>query len=448
MPTFLGVPIVVDGEPYGHLYVADKQRGEAFTGEDEEAVTLLADFAGVAIDRARRLAGSEAGRAELQRTVDLLDATTSIAQALGGHTNAGEILDLVSERGRELVSARALLIEVERGGELEVVAGAGELPPGLIGRRRALEGTVARVALATRTSQSLIDGSDRSRFEQSGLGLLGVAARDGLVVPLVFRNEAYGVLEALDRLDGTRFTTAHQRLLESFAASAASALATARSAALERRRQSLSAAERERARWARELHDETLQGLASLRLLLGTAQRKGEAARANAIAQALDQLDLDIAGLRSLIADLRPAALDELGIEAAVRALGERFEWAGLGVDVSLDLAFEQGRSSARHLPALEIAIYRIVQEALTNAARHGRASHAVVEIADADDAVRVSVRDDGHGFDPDEVTTGFGLLGMLERSELLGGVLSIDSRPGGPTTIAATLPLARHADP
>jgi signal transduction histidine kinase len=371
-----------------------------------------------------------------------------ISRALGGETDPAVILGLVSERARALVSARTLVIEVERAGSLELAAGSGELPAGLIGRRLPLAGTVASVALETRRSQTLSDERNRLRFERHGLGRFGVPASDGLVIPMVFGNEAHGVLVVVDRIDATPFTGAHQELLESFAASAASVLATARSATLEHRRQSLSAAEAERTRWAHELHNETLQGLAHLRLLLGVTQRSGSAgAMAEGIGRALEQLDVDIAKLRALISDLRPPALDELGIEPAVRALADRLERNGLLVDVSVELAHHHGEAPERRAPELETAVYRVVQEALTNASRHGGARHAVVEITETEEGIiSLSVRDDGHGFDPSAATSGFGVLAMLERAELLGGSLTVRSATGGPSTITATLPPPRRA--
>ena len=87
MTTFLGVPVLVAGEPYGNLYLTEKQGGEPFTDADEEAVVLLADFAGVAIDHARRFTRSETRRVDLQHTVDALDASMQISRALGGETD-------------------------------------------------------------------------------------------------------------------------------------------------------------------------------------------------------------------------------------------------------------------------------------------------------------------------------------------------------------------------
>jgi signal transduction histidine kinase len=447
MRSFLGVPVEVDGAPYGNLYLTEKAGGQPFTAEDEEALVMLADLAAIAIDHARRYGGQAARRAELERTVDALDATLQIARALGGETDLDRILELVAKRGRALVSARTLIIEQLRDGEMVVAAGAGELPRDLIGRRVDPRDSVASAAMRTLRTLRLEDEPNRARFERHGLGRLGFHAEAGLVVPLMFRGEAYGALIAVDRLaGGGAFGADDERLLEAFSSSAATAMATARSMAEERARQRLAAAEEERGRWARELHDETLQGLAALRLGLASPLQSGRTeAMADVVRQAVSQLEDEIAKLRALIAELRPAALDELGVRAAIEALVERTRSAGIDIDAHIDLAFDGGRSRERHDPELEIALYRIVQEALTNARTHGEASRAVVEVVEEAASVRISVRDDGRGFDPSGRSDGFGLLGMRERAELLGGALDVSSAPGQGTSITATLPSRRR---
>jgi signal transduction histidine kinase len=444
MRSFLGVPLLVEGEPYGNLYLTDKQ-GAEFTAADEEAVVLLAEFAGVAIDHARRYTGSERRRAELQETVNALEATLEIARALGGETDLHRILELVAKRGRALVCARALVIELERDGELVVAAAAGDLPEGLLGRRLSLKDTVASTALRTGRPQHLADKLNRARFEQHGLGRFGLRAGDGLIVPLMFRGRAYGALVALDPVDGARFNAEHLRLLDGFAASAATAVATAQSVADERRRQTLAAAEAERGRWARELHDETLQSLGALRLLLAGVRRGGGLGPiAAVIDEAVSQVDSDIDNLRVIIADLRPADIDQLGTAGAIKALAEQFAARGLAVDVSVELPSGRPAAAGRDSLELETAIYRIVQEALTNAIKHGGARRAVVEVMERDEAIRVTVRDDGSGFDPAAKTPGFGLPGMRERAELLDGTLAVHSVPGEGTRIEARFPGAR----
>jgi signal transduction histidine kinase len=455
MGSFLGVQVVVAGEPFGNLYLTDKHGGGQFTDLDQEALVRLAEFAGVAIDHARRYSGSQARRDEVQRSVDALGVMVEISRALGGQTDLARILELVAKRARILVSARTLTIELRMNRGLEVVAVAGELPANLIGQRIALEGSLSDGALRTGRTQRLADEPNRARFSKDGLGRLGFDAKSGLVVPLVFRGRSFGVLVALDRLarrrdDGTlQFTAQDELLLEALATSAAAAVATGQPAAAEQRRQRLAAAEQERARWGRELHDETLQGLASIQLGLSAARRAGGAATLDkAVGAAIGQLNSGISGLRALIAELRPPTLDQLGSKAAIEALAELADRNGLSIDVYVDVAFDSGREDRSHASELEITVYRIVQEALTNAVKNGRASHGVVEVVESETAIEVTVRDDGAGFDPAVRTEGFGVLGMRERVELLRGTLEIESAPGKGTVVRATLPVQRQTGP
>jgi signal transduction histidine kinase len=442
MRSFLGVPIPINGTPFGNLYLTEKQNGEQFTDADEEAVTMLSELAGFAIDHARRYTGTREHRDQLQRTVAALNATTQIARAVGAETDLDVILELVAKRGRALVDARLLVIELVQRGRLLVSAGAGELPTGLLGKQVPLGDSAASAALRSRRAQRLQEQLTRARFDEHDLGTLGVKARGGLLVPLVFQNRPYGVLVAIDRLHGgPEFTVDDERLLEAFAASAATAVATAQSVASERRRQRLAAAEAERQRWARELHDETLQSMSALRVGLSTAKRSGKPETLEqAVTTAIDHLEEGITNLRALITDLRPASLDELGAAAAIQALGERAERHGVDVDVSIELSTEK----TRHVPEIETAMYRIVQEALTNAAKHGSAKRAVVEVHEDEAHINVSVRDDGTGFDPAAHTDGFGLLGMHERVQLLDGTFQINSAPGQGTTVAVSFPIKR----
>ena len=223
-----------------------------------------------------------------------------------------------------------------------------------------------------------------------------------------------------------------------------------RSAADDRQRQRLAAAEAERARWARELHDETLQALGNLRIVLAAAGRdrdRDAPSMSEAIQRALEQLDLDISNLRGLITELRPAALDQLGLEPALLALVDRQHANGVEVDADIHLAYEHKRTAQRLTPELETAVYRIVQESLTNAVKHGHAERAVVEVTDDDERVRVKVRDDGVGFDPEAGGRGFGLVGMRERADLFDGKLQVKSAPGAGTTVTVTLAVARRDD-
>lgn len=446
MRSFLGAPIIIGATAYGNLYLTDKVGADEFTLDDEETVVLLAEFAALAIDHAQRFTGSEHRREELQRTVAALDATLQIARALGGETDLPAILALVAKRGRALVRARAVVIEHLRGDSLTIAAVAGDLPVEISGREVGLGDTVAQRAFRTQTTQRLEDVENRDRFTRRGLGTLGLEAEAGLVVPLLFRGRPYGALIAIDCMtDGPAFSADDVALLEAFAASAATAIATAESVAAEQRRERLAAAEGERGRWARELHDQTLQALAALRLRLSSAQRVATPeAIGEAVAVAIEQIDTEITNLRALITELRPAALDEIGVFAALEALGERARESGMEIETQIELAYEQDRAATRLSPDLETAIYRITQEALTNARKHGGAAIAAVSVQERDEEIVVGIRDDGNGFDPAEGSSGFGLVGMRERAELLGGTLEIRSTRGAGTHVVATLPVTR----
>ncbi len=227
----------------------------------------------------------------------------------------------------------------------------------------------------------------------------------------------------------------------SVAASAATAVATARSVAAARLRLSLEAADQARARWARELHDETLQGLTGVRMVLSAGLARDDT---DALRRAADTADAhlgeEMRKLRDLIAELRPAALDDLGLGPAIESLAKRqAAIGGFAVDVEIEL--ESERRLARDT---ETAIYRIVQEALSNAVKHARAGGVTLRVGQHGEAVEIVVEDDGRGFDPAGVRAGFGLTGMRERALLAGGRLSVVSEDGGPTCVTAVLPLPR----
>ena len=204
--------------------------------------------------------------------------------------------------------------------------------------------------------------------------------------------------------------------------------------------------ERERRRWARELHDETLQGLGGVRVLLSTARGHADPDQlVAAVDQALEILTEEIQKLRHLIVDLRPAELDEIGLEAAIGKLRRRI--AALGgptVTTEVQLAYETGARPTRLTPEIETTAYRIVQEALTNAVKHADASSIHVRVSDTDDQLDVQISDDGRGFSNDGGDERFGLVGMRERAMLISGRLTVTSSDEG-TTVRLTAPVSRR---
>jgi two-component system, NarL family, sensor histidine kinase DevS len=263
-----------------------------------------------------------------------------------------------------------------------------------------------------------------------------------LGVPILIGGEAFGNLYLTEK-EGGDFNEVDEESVIILAEWAAIAIANARSVARDRLRRTMEASERERKFWARELHDETLQGLAALRVLLGSGLRVGTPeAMARAITQATDELGGEIDKLRALITELRPAALDELGLMAAIEALTERSAVTA-GLDIKTEFAIPETWGRERLDPELESTLYRLVQEALTNVVKHARAERVDLLVSMNGHAVTVSVRDDGVGFDPATTSEGFGLVGMRERLELVGGHVQVSSAPGQGTEVRAELPVS-----
>jgi signal transduction histidine kinase len=442
MHSFLGVPILIRGQAFGNLYLTEKADGP-FDESDEEALVVLADWAAIAIENARLYRGVAARRDELERAVSALETTSSISRAIGGETNLERILELLVKRGRALVEARTMIVALRDGEELIVQAAAGEVPGDLVRRRIAVEGSVAGDVLRTQRAERLADAPARLRFALAE----SVGATTGLIVPLVFRGEAVGVLAAFDRISGgPEFSAEDLRLVQAFAASAATAVTTAQTVAAQGLQRSVEASERERMRWARELHDESLQELAAMRLALSTARKSGDPlVLERATEEAIERATTAIDGLRGLITDMRPASLDALGAGPALEALIDRTErLTALHIHAEIDLAYEAGREAERPASEVEVAMYRLVQESLNNAAKHAGEANVEISINDDEDALTVRVSDDGPGFDADARHEGFGLIGVRERVTLVGGSLDVRSTPGAGTTIVAVLPVHR----
>ncbi|MBK7260559.1 MAG: PAS domain S-box protein [Rubrivivax sp.] len=192
------------------------------------------------------------------------------------------------------------------------------------------------------------------------------------------------------------------------------------------------AREDERRHLARELHDELGQRLSALKLSL---KRPGDT-----IAHAIAMVDEMVIAMRRIAANLRPLMLDDLGLDAAIETLA-RETAAQLGIEISVDLQCSRAALSEQ----TTIALYRMVQEALTNVGRHAQAGAARITLRCVKQEIVLSVRDDGIGFpDRSALHDGrFGLLGMRERVHMLGGSFNIDNPVGGGGRITVRLPLA-----
>jgi signal transduction histidine kinase len=440
MRGFLGVPIVIRGEVWGNLYLTEKQDSE-FTERDEEAATMLADSAAIAIDHAQVHEISERRRDQAEKAVRGLEATRDVVTAIGGEIALEHVLELIVKRGRVLVGAKSVVIMLRDGEELVVQASAGHVEE-TRGVRLPIAGSTSGQVLEQRRPERITDVAARLRIAPSEFGVPD--AQTALLVPMVYRSEAVGVLAAFDRDSGV-FSEDDEQMLRTFAASAATAVALAQSVQADRLRSSLAAADAERRRWARELHDETLQSLGGLRIRLSSALRRDDLPIAQtAMREALGEIEREIGNLRAIITELRPAALDELGLRAAIEGLIDRHRGhSGFQIDGELLLP---GPSAGERLEEeLESAVYRVVQEALTNVAKHAHASRVRVAVSESNGELLIEVRDNGSGFVAETTTQGFGLEGMKERASLAGGTLSVDSDGQG-TSVNARLPARRRA--
>ncbi len=362
----------------------------------------------------------------------------------------------MADRGLALLDGGTLLIVIEERGELRVAASSGEGTPRV--RIMPVQGSALGAVYLAGEPVAL----DRPRGQDAAwLHELGLEARAALVEPLSLEGQGGGLVIAL-RSDSS-FRGPDRQALSAFAASVAQRLAAERSVEIERLRYGMEARERERTRWAREIHDESIQGMGALRLQLANARdARDQQAMSETVDDVLEGLGREIDGLRHLITELRPAALDDLGLEAALQALARRAQAIdGLDVKIEIELGPEPGASPGepagaraegnRRLDAeLESTIYRVVQEALTNVSRHAEATRAVVNISERAGVVHASVTDDGKGLPDagrlgprgDGLEGGFGMSGMRERAELVGGELDLSPAPGKGTVMHLAVPL------
>jgi signal transduction histidine kinase len=274
------------------------------------------------------------------------------------------------------------------------------------------------------------------------LAAVGVVRADPIRLPLVHQGETLGTLLLGRRTRGEGLSSADRRLVDDLVRQAAAALAAVRlNSELQRSRERLvNAREEERRRIRRDLHDGLGPTLAALGLKLETARnRLSDDPRADALLGELaERTQAAVGDIRRLVYALRPPALDELGLLGALRHLADGLEGQQLnGLKVSVDATVPLPALPA----AVEVAVYRIAQEALTNVARHAHASSARVALSTSDAGLCISVEDDGVGL-PVEHHAGVGLRSMRERAEELGGVCLIERGASGGACVVATVPL------
>lgn len=431
-PGTLSVPVMIRGTAFGDLFLAAKRNAQFFTAEDEELVRALAGQASVAIENAR-LYESATG------WLEQLESLNEVGNALVRETDLTRLLQLICQRLRELLRARMVVIGLPASeGELRFAAADGEGAADLLETRVPRDRSKLGLVLERRRSERVDSAADDPEVNPEIARLIGIHA--GLWVPLLVRERAIGVILVVDRVGSDpRFSEEDLRLAEVFASRAAVAVEMSERVARDALRRVVAAQELERRRLSRELHDETGQTLTSVLLGLNAIAEAPGSERAGVEAERLRELVTQtLKDVRRLAVELRPKALDDFGLVPALKRLGAGFsEQTGIRVEVESYLGEDR-------LPTeIETALYRIVQESLTNVVKHARASLVSVLITRKNGSVIAVIEDDGRGFDAgasrDE---GLGLVGMEERVALLNGKLQVESSEGAGTTVVAEVPL------
>jgi signal transduction histidine kinase len=357
------------------------------------------------------------------------------------------MLELICGRLRELVGARTVFVALpapEGGLRIEAASDDHDVSDA-VGVRVPVDGSMTGRAFSGRRTfrvDSFVDDPEIDHDLARRLAELMrlPAPTAGVFAPLVVRDRSIGAIVAHDKVLGPpgdlRFTDDDVRLVEAIAARAAVAVDLSLRVARDTMRRVVAAQETERQRLARELHDETGQALTSMLLGLRAAEEeRDDEVRRRSLASLRELAGATLQDVRRLAVELRPKALDDFGLVAALERLVESF-----GERTGLDAQF-QARLDERLPNDVETALYRIVQEALTNVVKHARATTVSVVLARKGTSVTAVVEDDGVGFVPDAPADGLGLVGMRERIALVGGRLLIESRADAGTTLVAEVP-------
>jgi signal transduction histidine kinase len=377
---------------------------------------------------------------EATRWSQRLESLNEVGNALATETELQPLLDLVAERLRELVGARVVAVLLPAGtAQLRFAAIAGAGTDGFLGERVPRSGTMSGQVLQSASSERLDVEPGGPPVDRDLDGRL--SASTSIWVPLVVRDRAIGVIAAHDKVIGAgdRFSDDDLRLAETFASRAAVAVDLSERVARDAIRRVVAAQENERRRLARELHDETGQTLTSVSLgLKSVEERIDDPATRKAIADLGGQVAQTMQDVRRIALELRPKVLDDYGLVSALERLTSTFSTqTGIQVDLEAQLGSER-------LPTdIETALYRIVQEGLTNVAKHADPTRASVFVTPKNGSVLLVLEDDGSGFDPANVRNGgLGLEGMRERVELLEGRMTIESSADAGTTLVVEVPV------
>jgi len=440
---------------------------QGLTGQQSILAALLpALFIAVLFQPARSRIQTFVDRAFFRREYEVRQALTAFSQGLSTLRERGEVVRLVLDTVTQTLGARgAILWLLDHGryrpeGKSFPVPERGNPPsaersPIAEARRRHAPTQNSEapeiwslVTWLTRERRPLLLLPDDRSLQAQDLRRIGAT----VAVPLLSGEQLLGILTLEEKRSGDLYTQDDLELLTTLAHSAALALENARlheeRLAILRQQLALvtAAQEEERRRIARELHDGVGPALASLNLRLRTARKlmeRDQPLTAEEIEEMAELAQANVQDIRRLIYDLRPAVLDELGLAPALREYAARCQREH---DLAIELSVDEGE----RLPApVEIALFRIAQEALNNVIRHAQAHRVDVTLTRDEEHVTLCIADDGQGFDPraPQPGTHLGLWSMRERVEQLGGRFEVTSAPGAGTTVRAVIPLRTQED-
>ncbi|HLZ37156.1 MAG TPA: GAF domain-containing sensor histidine kinase, partial [Mycobacteriales bacterium] len=431
MRTFLGVPIRVRGEVFGNLYLGEKRGAARFTEEDEQVVLALAAAAGVAIENARLYS-------EAQQRERWLRAATAIATSVLSGCPTGEVLDLVAAQARRLAAADVALIALcEPDESLLLETADGEDVDGLLGTRLPADSLAGEV-VARAASVMIDDASGDDRVQHPFVEEIGAGPMT--LVPLGTADRVLGTLILVNRKGGPAFPPPVVEMAQSFAGQVALALVLA---AAQEDRSRLAVFE-DRDRIARDLHDLVIQRLFAAGMMLqGVGRMVDRPDTAARIARAVDELDETIREVRSTIFALQ-ASPGEESPSLRARVLAEAARAArSLGFDPTASFT---GAIDAAVPDAIGEHVQAALREALSNIARHARASRAEVLLEASRDQVCLTVTDNGVGIPPHGRRSG--LRNIVSRAEGLGGSCHFEPVDPQGTRLTWRVPLRASGRP
>ncbi|HKW71554.1 MAG TPA: GAF domain-containing protein [Candidatus Dormibacteraeota bacterium] len=427
MRSFLGAPVQAMGRVFGNIYLAEKRGAKEFSEDDEESLVVLATQAGVAIANASLYE-------DVRSRERWLDALRDITNRVLGGEEESRLLERIAEHAREMAGADAATVVTvtDTPGELVVAASTGARSSEMLGQTLPAEGSISGAVMKSGEGVSLEDVSADPRAFQPvvRVGRHGPA----VFVPLRVRGGATGTLMVTKLKGSPRFDERRVRLVETFADQASAAIEYGR-AQTELRRLGLMD---ERERIAKELHDGIIQSLFAVGMGLQSTALIAKSPDVSArVERAVEELDKVIRDLRNYIFGLRPGILADRQLDQALHALGEETQsQSRTAVEVDVDPAVAAGLSSR------SVDIVQLTREALSNVARHARATRAIVRLTRRGSNAVLAIEDNGLGFAPNSEAKGFGMGNMRARAASLGGTLEIGSQPGQGTSLRVTFPI------